>query len=260
MKKYIHDLSVIQNRKVNNDHFILVLKCPVSLPQVLPGQFVEARIDHSPNTFLRRPLSVHDVDYDANTLSLLIQKKGEGTHMLSTLIEGDTLNIVYPLGNSFTLTTGTKALLVGGGCGIAPLLYLAKFLGNNGKKVSILMGGRTSAHIMESETYKSYGELLITTEDGSLGKKGFVIHHPVWWEGKFDFDVIYTCGPDPMMKAVAKLAAKHGVPCQVSLEQTMACGIGACLCCVVETTNGHKCTCTEGPVFDYKELKGWKPE
>lgn len=260
MKKFVHDFSVAINRPINKDHVILDLVCKESLPHILPGQFAEVKIDNSPQTFLRRPLSIHNVDYEKNTLSLLIQKKGEGTQRLAELKVGDTLNMVYPLGNSFTLVSNKKALLVGGGCGIAPLLFLAKKLVEAGTEVSILMGGKTQSHIMEAEAYQTYGKLLVTTEDGSLGKKGFVIHHPIWWDKKPDFDWIYTCGPDPMMKAIAKLAHKFQIPCEVSLEQTMACGIGACLCCVVDTIHGNKCTCTEGPVFDYTTLKGWLPE
>lgn len=260
MKRFVHDFKIARNRPINKDHFILDLVCEEKLPPILPGQFTEVKVNNSTSTFLRRPLSIHDVDYENNIISLLIQKKGEGTHKLAELKPDDTLNMVYPLGNSFTLVQHKKALLVGGGCGIAPLRYLAKELVKQNTQVTVLMGGKTAAHIMEAEAYQSFGELLVTTEDGSLGKKGFVIHHPIWWDKKPDFDWIYTCGPDPMMKAIAKLAHKYQIPCEVSLEQTMACGIGACLCCVVETTQGHKCSCTEGPVFDYTELKGWLPE
>lgn len=258
MKKFIHDFQIIENREVNPGHFVLVLKFSGDLPPIYPGQFAEVKVNDSPGTFLRRPISIHDVDYAASTISLLIQKKGEGTHHLSLLKAGDTLNMVYPLGNSFHIgSAGERALLVGGGCGVAPLLYLGKVLARNGIKVTTLMGARSGDHLMEPELYKQYGELLITTEDGSEGTKGFVIHHEIWRERNFAFDRVYTCGPDPMMKAVARLAARHNIPCQVSLEQTMACGVGACLCCVVETLEGNKCTCTEGPVFDPGELKNW---
>lgn len=260
MKKFVHDFTVAANRPINKDHFILELVCEDTLPMILPGQFAEVRIDNSPRTFLRRPLSIHNVDYEENTISLLVQKKGEGTQKMAELKAGQTLNLVYPLGNSFTMIQNQKALLVGGGCGIAPLLFLAKKLVEADNEVSILMGGKTESHIMEADAYQKYGQLLVTTEDGSLGKKGFVIHHPIWWDQTPDFDRIYTCGPDPMMKAIAKLAHKYQIPCEVSLEQTMACGIGACLCCVVDTIDGNKCTCTDGPVFDYTTLKGWSPE
>lgn len=258
MKKQIIDFKVIENRRVNPSHFILTLHSESALPIMLPGQFVEVKVDGSPTTFLRRPISIHDVDYHSNTLILLIQEKGDGTRKLASLQPGENLNIVLPLGNSFTQRSkGDSVLLVGGGCGVAPLLFLAKELHTKGVKVTILMGARSQDMIMEAESYQKYGELLITTEDGSVGKKGFVIHHPIWWEDKPKFDMIYTCGPDPMMKAISKLAAKYQIECEVSLEQTMACGVGACLCCVVDTEKGHVCTCTDGPIFNYKELKNW---
>ncbi|MDD2964845.1 MAG: dihydroorotate dehydrogenase electron transfer subunit [Bacteroidales bacterium] len=258
MKKYIHDFEIIENREINEGHFVLVVKLSEPLPPVFPGQFAEVKIEGSPNTFLRRPLSIHDVDYAANTISLLVQRKGDGTTHLGTFKPGDTLNMVYPLGNQFHIgSAGEKVLLVGGGCGVAPLLYLGKILAKNGIKVTTLMGARKGDQLMEPEQYQRNGELLITTEDGSEGTKGFVIHHEIWRERNFAFDRVYTCGPDAMMKAVARLAARNNVPCQVSLEQTMACGVGACLCCVVDTTTGHRCTCTDGPVFDASELKNW---
>lgn len=258
MKKQIIDFKVIGNKRVNATHFILTLQSELPLPTMLPGQFVEVKVEGSPTTFLRRPISIHDVDYKSNKLLLLIQEKGDGTRKLADLKPGDNLNIVLPLGNSFTQASeGESVLLVGGGCGVAPLLFLARELNAKGVKVTTLMGARSQDMIMEPENYSQFGELLITTEDGSVGKKGFVIHHPIWWDTKPTFDRIYTCGPDPMMKAISKLADKYQINCEVSLEQTMACGVGACLCCIVDTQRGHLCTCTDGPVFDYKELKNW---
>ena len=258
MKKFIHDFHIIENKDLNPGHFVLTLKPEVNLPPIFPGQFAEVRIDGSTGPFLRRPLSFHDVDYDANTITLLVQRKGDGTNRLAVMKPGDTINMVYPLGNSFHIgSSGERALLVGGGCGVAPLLYLGKILAKNGIRVTTLMGARSEEYIMEPERYKGHGELLLTTEDGKAGTKGYVIHHEVWRERNFSFDRVYTCGPDPMMKAVARLAVRHQVPCEVSLEQTMACGVGACLCCVIETNEGNKCTCTDGPVFDPNDLKNW---
>lgn len=258
MKKFIHDFRLLENRTINPTHFVLVLQSSTELPPIYPGQFAEVRIDGSNTTFLRRPLSIHDVDYSANTITLLVQRKGDGTNHLGTKKPGDVINMVYPLGNRFSIgPAGERALLVGGGCGVAPLLYLGKILAKNGIRVTTLMGARSEEYIMEPELYKANGELLITTENGLAGTKGFVIHHEIWRDRSFSFDRIYTCGPDPMMKAIARLAARHQVPCEVSLEQTMACGVGACLCCVVETHDGNKCTCTDGPVFDPNELKNW---
>lgn len=255
--KFIHDFTVIENQTLNTEHFVLKLQCPQPLPDIFPGQFAEVRVDGSPATFLRRPLSIHFADPSSRRIELLVQRKGEGTKTLSGLQPGAILNLVYPLGNRFTLVENQDVLLTGGGCGIAPLLYLASELRKAGNRVTMLMGARNAQGIMEKERFDALADVKITTEDGSLGTKGFVIHHEIWRRQPFPFQRIYTCGPDPMMKAVARLAAIHNIPCEVSLEQTMACGIGACLCCVVKTNHGHVCTCTDGPVFDTRELTEW---
>ena len=255
MKKFIHDFEVTRNHPITADYFAIYLKCPVSLPSILPGQFAEVLVGNSTTTYLRRPFSIYDTDYGKNELSLLIKTIGDGTKALSKLKEGDILNLIYPLGNSFSLPEGDKALLIGGGVGIAPMLLLAKLLHSKGYKPDILIGGRTSDDIVEPEKYKPFGEVFITTDDGSAGEEGMVTQHSLFSGRVKEYSVIYACGPDPMMKAVARVAASHNIPCEISLENTMACGIGACLCCVVETVEGNKTTCIEGPVFDTRKLK-----
>lgn len=257
MKKYIHDFEVVSNTRLNAQHFILKLRCSEKLPLILPGQFAEVRIDKSFTTYLRRPFSIHDIDVDQNTISFLVKQLGEGTSKLGTLNIGELLNIIYPLGNGFSLPTGNKALLVGGGCGVAPLLMLAKQLHKNGISITTLIGGRSSDDILRPEEYKMLGEVLITTDDGSLGETGMVTGHSLFRESLSGYSQVYACGPEPMMKAIATISAEQGIPCQVSLENTMACGIGVCLCCVVETLDGNKCVCTEGPVFDSHYLTNW---
>jgi dihydroorotate dehydrogenase electron transfer subunit len=254
MAKRILDFQIIGNKQLNNDFFIIELFCHEPLPPILPGQFVQARVDKSPGTFLRRPLSVHDADYKKNAIKLLIQVAGKGTQSLSFLKKGDSLNLVFPLGNSFSMPLKKeKTLLIGGGCGVAPLLYLAKYLKSNGYIFDILMGFRNRERIIEFDEYKKLGTVYLTTEDGSEGKKGFVTQHPVL--DKPVYRRIYCCGPESMMKAVAKYSGKHDIICEVSLENLMACGIGVCLCCVVNTINGNVCSCTDGPVFNINDLK-----
>jgi dihydroorotate dehydrogenase electron transfer subunit len=255
MKKFIHDFEVTLNHHLSEDYFAIYLKCPVDLPQILPGQFAEVLVSNSTTTYLRRPFSIYDVNYDKNELSLLIKKVGDGTIALSKLKQGEKLNLVYPLGNTFGMPEGQKALLVGGGVGIAPMLLLAKRLKEKGYYPDVLIGGRTSNDIVEPEKYQPFGEVYITTDDGSAGEKGMVTQHSVFSEKVKEYSAIYACGPDPMMKAVARVAASHNIRCEISLENTMACGIGACLCCVVETVDGNKTTCIEGPVFDTSKLK-----
>ncbi|HEX2969270.1 MAG TPA: dihydroorotate dehydrogenase electron transfer subunit [Bacteroidales bacterium] len=254
MSKRIADLKVIQNIKLNNDFFILELLGDQKLPEMKPGQFVQAKVEGSPQTFLRRPLSVHDVDYGANTFKLLIQLAGKGTEQLSGLKNGDYLNLVFPLGNSFTMPgTSDKVLLIGGGCGVAPLLFLAKALKKNGNTPDIILGFRNKARIIEYEQYLKIGKVFITTEDGSVGEKGYVTEHSVLKNNSYH--KVYCCGPESMMHAVAQWSKTHNSDCEVSLENLMACGIGVCLCCVVDTVKGHLCTCTDGPVFNIKDLK-----
>lgn len=255
MKKKIHDLKVIKNYPVNTKNFILELEAPEPLGVILPGQFAEILVKGSEKTFLRRPFSIHDIDYKNNTLSVLIQILGDGTYTLSLLQEGESLNMVYPLGNSFSIPDTGKALLIGGGTGIAPMYFLAKELYKKNIETTVLIGGRIKEALLRINDFKQFASVLFTTEDGSAGEKGLVTDHSIFKNGNFDFDMMFSCGPELMMKAVAKYASLMKIECEVSLENLMACGIGACLCCVVETTSGNICTCTEGPVFNVKKLK-----
>ena len=253
MKKYILDLRVKSVEKVGGRYSLLKLTHEQPLPEMVPGQFVEVRVDNSPSTFLRRPISINFVDRDANELWLLVAAIGEGTRHITTLKPGDTLNCVLPLGNGFTMpkSSSDRVLLVGGGVGVAPLLYMGAEMKRNGIEPTFLLGARSSADLLEIDLFKRYGRVCITTEDASEGEKGFVTNHSVLGE---KFDMIATCGPKPMMVAVARYAYKAGVECEASLENMMACGLGACLCCVEKTTEGNLCVCKEGPVLNIKKL------
>jgi len=254
MAKRIEDCKVIGNKRLTNDFFVLELSGNDKFPDFRPGQFAQVRIDGSRETFLRRPFSIHDVDYEKNTFKLLIQIAGKGTETLSKLRNGDVLNLIYPLGNSFGLPEkNKKILLVGGGCGIAPLLFLGKYLKSNGYVPDILLGFRNTERIIEFEEYNKVGKVFLTTEDGSKGEKGFAINHSIFSTDRYDR--IYCCGPDPMMRAIAGYCKKNNITCEVSLENLMACGIGACLCCIVDTVKGNLCTCIDGPVFNITDLK-----
>ncbi len=254
MKKYITDFKIIDKKSHGSQYFSLVLQHPEVLPEIAPGQFVEVMVEGCRDVMLRRPISIHDVDAEKNTITLLIQIVGNGTRQLNTLKVGDMLNLVYPLGKGVFSLNGEKVLLVGGGAGTAPLLHLSKSLKAKGITPTIILGGRTAALVPVQEPFKASGNLFIATDDGSLGEKGLVTQHSMFSN---DYDHIYTCGPTPMMKAVARHALQHGIECEVSLENMMACGLGACLCCVVDTDKGHQCVCKEGPVFNAKELTHW---
>ena len=253
MKKYILDLTVRSVENLSPKHVLIKLTDHQPLPEMLPGQFVEVRVDGSPSTFLRRPISIHFVDKESNELWLMVAMIGDGTRQLGRLQAGDTLNCVLPLGNAFTMPASKdeKVLLVGGGVGVAPMLYLGAALHAQGIQPTFLLGGRTAQDLLELDLFNKYGRVCVTTEDGSMGEKGFVTNHSVLNE---HFDRICTCGPTPMMKAVAHYAKEHDIACEVSLENLMACGLGACLCCVEKTTEGNLCVCKEGPVFNIRRL------
>ena len=254
MKKYLLDLRIKSVEQLHQRYVLMKLSDEKPLPEMLPGQFVEIRVDGSPSTFLRRPISINFVDRDQNELWLLVAAVGDGTRRLAQLQPGDTLNCLLPLGNGFTMpvSKAEKILLVGGGVGVAPLLYMGAEMARQGIKPTFLLGARTSADLLMLNEYGRYGRVYVTTEDGSQGEKGFVTNHSLLQ--KEQFSRIATCGPTPMMKAVAAYARKAEVECEVSLENLMACGLGACLCCVEKTTEGNLCVCKDGPVFNIRKL------
>ena len=256
MKKYISDFIVKTNERLHANYCLLKLKPQEGkLPEILPGQFCQVEIKNSKNTFLRRPISVNYVDYDNDLLWLLVRKAGEGTSALMDIKEGDILNLVYPMGNGFSVPAdkGKRLLLIGGGVGVAPLLYFGEVLKKAGVEVNFLLGARSKNDLLELDEFYKRGNVYLSTEDGSEGEKGFVTTHSVLNE---KWDSISCCGPMLMMKAVAKYAVENGVDCEVSLENVMACGVGACLCCVEDTADhGNVCVCKEGPVFNINRLK-----
>lgn len=254
MKKQIIDLTVRQTVHVHERYVLLKLTHEEPLPEMLPGQFVEVRVDDVPSTFLRRPISIHFVDKEKNELWLLVAAVGDGTRRLARLQPGDTLNCVLPLGNGFTMpqSADERLLLVGGGVGVAPLLYMGAEMQQQGCEPTFLLGARSQKDLLMLDEFRKYGRVLVTTEDGSEGERGFVTNHSIL--AKEQFTRIATCGPKPMMVAVARMADKLGIACEASLENMMACGVGACLCCVEKTMEGNLCVCKEGPVFDTKRL------
>ena len=254
MKKYILDLEVTQNIRLHQNYVLIKMTHVNPLPEMVPGQFAEIRIDGSTTTFLRRPISIHYVDKEKNEVWFLVQLVGDGTRHLATVKQGDLVNIVLPLGNGYTMPQNAdlKPLLVGGGVGTAPMLMLGSELAKMGCKPTFLLGARSANDLLQLEEFKKLGDVYTTTEDGSMGEKGYVTQHSIL--NAAQFDMIYTCGPKPMMMAVAKYAKANDIECEASLENTMACGVGACLCCVENTDEGHLCVCKDGPVFNIKKL------
>ena len=253
-KSYILDLELIELQQLNSQYVLMKFHEENPLPPMKPGQFAQVRIDGSPTTYLRRPISINFVDTKLNQLWLLVQMVGDGTRTLAKAHIGTKINMILPLGNSFSMPLpNERVLLVGGGVGVAPLLMLGKQLQEQQIPVTFLLGARSANELLELDQFSNYGTVFTTTEDGSAGEIGFVTQHSLL--NTDVFGRIYTCGPKPMMQAVSSYAKKHGIECEVSLENSMACGIGACLCCVEDTSEGHVCTCIDGPVFNTNVLK-----
>jgi len=254
MKKHILDLIVSAVERQSDRHTLLKLTHSQPLPDMLPGQFVEVRIVGSPTTFLRRPISVCNFDRPRNELWLLVAVIGDGTRALASVRCGDIVNCILPLGNGFPLpqSPADRALLVGGGVGVAPLLFLGQRIKALGMQPTFLLGARSATELLLLDEFEASGRVLITTEDGSRGERGFVTNHTALQRERFD--IVYTCGPKPMMMSVARYAESSKTACYASLENMMACGLGACLCCVEKTTNGNVCVCTDGPVMNTNRL------
>ena len=220
----------------------------------MAGQFLH--IACGEGLLLRRPISVCMVQEDEpqDTARVVFEVRGEGTKWLAQRQVGDKLNVLGPLGNGFTVTPNDRLLLVGGGIGVPPLLGQAAFTAKNS---TAILGFRSADRAMLVEDYRDYCEAVyLCSDDGSLGRHGFVdAQLKDILEKDKNFTAVLACGPKPMLKNVAKVAAEYGVPCQVSLEERMACGVGACLGCAVQMADGTmKHVCKDGPVFDAKEV------
>ncbi len=237
-------LKIVENKQVSKDAYILKVENP-ALYEILPGQFFMIKVNDFNYPLLRRPLSVAGF---SDTIDFIFRVVGEGTRILSLKKEGEFIDILGPLGNGFTINSSKRLILVGGGIGVAPLLYLKDTIENRYKlKCESYFGFNT-----KDEVFVNAGN--IATMDGSLGFKGTAVD---MIQGDLDKDsLVYTCGPLPMLKKLALLCFEYGCEMQVSLEARMACGIGVCLGCVVPTVSGDfKRVCVEGPVFDYKEIQ-----
>ena len=250
------DFIITSNEALNSNSYLLKVtpKNGELMQDLHPGQFAQLLVNNSTTAFLRRPISINYFDKENNEMWLLIQNMGEGTKKLTEMKVGETLDILFPLGNKFTMPKQDHTtLLIGGGVGTAPLLFLGKRLLENGFTPEFLLGGKTKNDITQFEDFEKLGVVNVTTDDGSMGEKGLITSHSIL--NSKQINKIYTCGPKPMMIAIARYAAYNNIDCEASLENHMPCGFGACLCCVEKTTRGNICVCTEGPVFNIKELK-----
>ena len=253
MKKYLERAEVLSNEAVIPVVWKMLLHAPKIAAQVQPGQFVAVRKEGSAQ-FLRRPLSVADADPQAGTLTLLYRIVGKGTAEMTGMKPGDIMSTEGPLGHGFSTAPG-KALLVGGGVGIAPLIFLARSL----EKPVLLIGGKTAEEVFWKRFLEPYADkIYITTDDGSVGRKGFTVQALPEIFAENHFDRISTCGPMIMMKGIAQAAKEQKIACEVSMEKRMACGIGVCLGCTFESRKDGKRykVCADGPVFTAEEVFG----
>lgn len=252
MKKYdVKNCKIVRADEIADGIFDFEIFYPEFAWAAKPGQFAHVYL---PGRTLRRPISICDINKDKGTLRIVFQIRGQGTAELAEFQPNTFLDVLAPLGNGFTLEDSSKkALFVGGGIGVPPLLGAAKFYGAN---ATVAVGFRNKDFVILEEDFKAAGcDLKIATDDGSHGYHGLVID----LIKDLKPDIIYSCGPTPMLRAVAAFAAEKNIPCEISLEERMACGIGACLGCAVKLKKedgteymGH--VCKDGPVFDYRKV------
>lgn len=247
-------VEVLSNVRVAAGVGLLTLSGPRIADSVRPGQFVHLRISEGADFILRRPFSVHRVR--GSSFDILYQVLGRGTRALSEAAPGRIMDTIGPLGTGWEVPDGVAhALLVAGGLGAAPLGMLADELAERGVAVTVALGAPTAERLMARGLFEDVARrVLLATDDGSAGVAGFVTAASAKALAEDDYDIACVCGPEAMARAVAAQAAEAGVPCRVSLERLMACGVGACLSCVVTTRSGRKRACCDGPVFDAQEV------
>ncbi|MBR5951661.1 MAG: dihydroorotate dehydrogenase electron transfer subunit [Pseudobutyrivibrio sp.] len=240
--------QVLEQMKLAEGVYSLKLKT-IAAEYAIPGQFISIYSNNG-SKLLPRPISICEIDKNAGTLRVVYRVVGEGTAEFSQLTAGDEVEVMGPLGNGFPLE-GEKTVVVGGGIGVPPMLELAKQLSGS---VTAVMGYRNDDMFLTEEFTDVAAELIIATDDGSVGVHGTVVD--AMKENDLDADVIYACGPKPMLRGVAEYAAERGIKCYVSMEERMACGVGACLGCVCQSTEkddhshvNNKRVCKDGPVF-----------
>lgn len=254
--------KILSNKKAGPDYFKMTIRAPLIAKQARAGQFAHLRCDNGTGTLLRRPFSFHRINQ--NNFEILYKIVGRGTNLLAKKQKGDIIDVLGPLGNGFD--TLHNLILVAGGMGVAPLLALAEKSADR-KKIAVLLGVKTKGSVLCAGDFKKLGvKLQIATDDGSQGYKGLVTdllkkllraRHPSasLGTGNAQRTTIYACGPKAMLKEIARISRRFRMPAYASLEEDMACGVGACLGCAVKTTAGYKRVCKDGPVFNLQEIK-----
>ena len=246
------EVEVLSREPLGGGYHRILLQAPEVSRRARPGQFVMLRPRPGTEPLLNRPYSFYDVDPGEGTITFLSLDFGIGSRLIGQAEAGSRLSLIGPLGNTFRPPDGKKPLYVAGGVGVAPFPHLARELGEG----TLLFGGRTREAIVDLDFLAAAGlKVAVSTDDGSLGTKGLVtdLVRDVLREER---DVaIYGCGPNPMLRALVRIALDEGIPCQVSIDQRMACGFGTCMGCMVRTRDGYRRVCIDGPVFDASELR-----
>ncbi|MBU1713514.1 MAG: dihydroorotate dehydrogenase electron transfer subunit [Proteobacteria bacterium] len=255
--------QVLWNKKIGSSYYKMGLKWSGSFYDAKPGQFVMLRIDDRIAPLLRRPFSIYRIMEGKKGLEILYRVVGECTSILSGIREGESVDILGPLGNGFSLPKKDgRIFIVAGGIGVAPLVFLSSYLvgkkGFSASNIKVFLGARSKDDLLCIDDFSSLGlEVAITTDDGSEGETCMITSPVEEALKKAPPDVIYACGPSGMMKCLADMAENYGVACQISMETVMACGFGVCLGCAVESKDDSKYlhVCKDGPVFDSRDVR-----
>ena len=248
---------LLANAQVGPRLFVMKLESPRIAQRLLPGQFTHVHIPGMESHILRRPFSVYETYPESGQLDILYQVVGFGTQHLSTLKPGAVLHQIGPIGRSWDAPTAdTRMLAVAGGAGAPAIFMQVKAVLEVGGTVDVVLGAQNKSSLVTlSRFQKLLGfEPICSTDDGSFGHKGFATFPATELMAVNDYNAVITCGPEPLMRAVAESAAASGISCQVSLERRMACGVGACLSCVVNTVDGKRRACVDGPIFDAEKV------
>jgi len=255
MKAKLHNTyKVVSNKKLSPRFQHLCIDAKPILNKIQPGQFVHLRVSDGLEPFFRRPFSIYR---SKKYLEVFYEVVGPGTQILSSKVKGDSIDVLGPLGNAFSLPPKEtkQVVMVAGGIGAAPFLALSDILKKQKIELILLYGGRTKGHTYSMKEFKENGcKVYVSTDDGSVGVKGRISKLFSKINTNSETTFIYTCGPTPMMAAVQQFTQKHYLQGEAACEEVMACGLGACLGCAIHTTSGYKTVCYDGPVFDLKEV------
>ncbi|MBR5495794.1 MAG: dihydroorotate dehydrogenase electron transfer subunit [Oscillospiraceae bacterium] len=254
MKFTAGKFPIVKKQNIAKNIYDFTILCPDVVKIAKPGQFVHIKAD---GFMLRRPISICKIDKEKGTLRIVFEIRGDGTDKIASLNVGENIDMIAPLGNGFTMLDKSKTVVcIGGGIGVPPMLEVASHYGENGIAIT---GFRSIVNAILTDDFKNQqNEVVVCTDDGSMGQKGLVTAPLEQILKTKKIDMICACGPTPMLKGIAKLADQYNVPCEISLEERMACGVGACLGCackiIKDGVEYNKHVCTDGPVFNSKEV------